>query len=298
MHFAKKWTEILYYAHNLPHELFDGKEAYFREVPFFYHEFYHVAHFIRKYLYLWEIKHVPRIATNSKMNQRFLMDWSGRTDIDVLYPPVNTLRFRPVKKKVPYVIQEHANSETTIAKEIRDYYISFARITEDKQVEKVVHAFVHMPDKPLIVLFHPTDPAREKAMKLASGSNNIFFLSETDEMRRSAIISSAIASFALWKNEDFGSITLESMACGVPVIANNAGGYRETIIQWRTGFFLEPYFAVYDIMQNVEKLTAEKSLTMQKDCVERADEFSLEKFTPRLIQYFENYQRKKDLFTP
>lgn len=40
-------------------------------------------------------------------------------------------------------------------------------------------------------------------------------------------------------NEPFGLIPLEAMACGVPVIAVNEGGYKETIRNEKTGFLVE-----------------------------------------------------------
>lgn len=43
---------------------------------------------------------------------------------------------------------------------------------------------------------------------------------------------------ALNRNEPFGLIPLEAMACGVPVIAVNEGGYKESVIDNKTGFLI------------------------------------------------------------
>jgi len=43
---------------------------------------------------------------------------------------------------------------------------------------------------------------------------------------------------ALSRNEPFGLIPLESMACGVPVIAVSEGGYAESTINGKTGFLI------------------------------------------------------------
>jgi glycosyltransferase involved in cell wall biosynthesis len=40
-------------------------------------------------------------------------------------------------------------------------------------------------------------------------------------------------------DEPFGLVPLESMACGTPVLAVNEGGYKETIINGKTGYLLE-----------------------------------------------------------
>ena len=44
---------------------------------------------------------------------------------------------------------------------------------------------------------------------------------------------------ALNYNEPFGLIPLEAMSCGIPVIGVNEGGYRESIINGKTGYLIE-----------------------------------------------------------
>jgi glycosyltransferase involved in cell wall biosynthesis len=219
IHIAKPGTETLFYANSLPHMLFDERKEYLSTVPFFYHEFYRIGLFIRKWLYIWDVKTAKKVATNTLENKNWLEKWTKRTDINVISPPINMLRFRPVKEKLPYIIQEHSNVETTLEREVRDYYVSAVRITEKKQVDKIVHAFIHMPDKKLIILYNPTDPDIERVMQIARGSNNIFFINEPGEMKRSLIISGAVATFSVAREEDFGISAVESMACGIPVIA-------------------------------------------------------------------------------
>ena len=43
---------------------------------------------------------------------------------------------------------------------------------------------------------------------------------------------------ALSKNEPFGLIPIEAMSCGVPVIAVNEGGYKESVIDGKTGYLI------------------------------------------------------------
>jgi glycosyltransferase involved in cell wall biosynthesis len=203
VHLTEKNVKTFYYAHNLPHELFDGRKEYMKRVPFFYHEFYMIALFVRKYLFLYEMRKIGKIMTNSLHNKKFLEEWTGRQDIEILYPPVNMLRFRPVRQKSPFIIQEHNNVESVIKREIPDYYISIARLTEKKRVGDIIHAFRHMPDKNLIVLYNPDDPDKEHVMKEAVGCNNIFFYHEPHDMNMAKIIASSVASITLAKEANF-----------------------------------------------------------------------------------------------
>lgn len=249
VHLTEKNVKTFYYAHNLPHELFDGRKEYMKRVPFFYHEFYMIALFVRKYLFLYEMRKIGKILTNSLHNKKFLEEWTGRQDIEILYPPVNMLRFRPVRDKKPYIIEEHNNVESMIKKEIAEYYISFARLTEKKRIDKIVHAFVHMPEKNLIIIYNPDDPDKERIMKMAMGCNNIFFHYEPSDMKMAQIVASSIASISVAKDEDFGSTATESMSCGIPLIAVDEGGFQDTVVNGKTGILMPPDFTLYQIME-------------------------------------------------
>ncbi len=43
---------------------------------------------------------------------------------------------------------------------------------------------------------------------------------------------------ALNSNEPFGLIPLEAMACGIPVIAVDEGGYKESVVHEKTGYLI------------------------------------------------------------
>lgn len=59
-------------------------------------------------------------------------------------------------------------------------------------------------------------------------------------------------------NEPFGFIPLEAMSCGVPVIAANSGGYRETVLNNKTGYLIN--FSVNDLYQALKNILSNENL--------------------------------------
>lgn len=66
---------------------------------------------------------------------------------------------------------------------------------------------------------------------------------------------------ALNQNEPFGLIPLEAISCGTPVIAVNTGGYRESVIDGKTGFLIsrEPK----ELYNKINKVIKNESLRNQ-----------------------------------
>jgi glycosyltransferase involved in cell wall biosynthesis len=62
---------------------------------------------------------------------------------------------------------------------------------------------------------------------------------ELDEKALRETYQQAIVTLCLDRSEPFGLIPLEAMACGIPVIAVDEGGYRETVVDSQTGFLVE-----------------------------------------------------------
>lgn len=59
-------------------------------------------------------------------------------------------------------------------------------------------------------------------------------------------------------NEPFGLVPLEAGACGIPVIAVNEGGYKESIVHGKTGFLIER--SPQKLAETIEKLMRSPSL--------------------------------------
>ncbi|MBI2621725.1 MAG: glycosyltransferase [Candidatus Levybacteria bacterium] len=65
----------------------------------------------------------------------------------------------------------------------------------------------------------------------------------------------------LAKGEPFGLIPLEAAACGIPVIALNNGGYREIVIEGKTGFLVDGILKV--LRQKIKLLLSDEKLRVK-----------------------------------
>mgnify|MGYP000993762190 FL=1 len=73
---------------------------------------------------------------------------------------------------------------------------------------------------------------------------------------------------------------IESMACGVPVIGADEGGLRETIIDSETGLLIDVNRE--NLKTAIRKMTPVYAESLRIKCVERAGDFSLEKFDSKI----------------
>lgn len=70
-------------------------------------------------------------------------------------------------------------------------------------------------------------------------------------------------------NEPFGSVAIEAMSCGVPVIAVNEGGHKETVVDGKTGFLVKRNSGILAqrILDILDDRTLSKNLSAQSRIV-------------------------------
>ena len=94
------------------------------------------------------------------------------------------------------------------------------------------------------------------------------------------------------KDVTFGLVTAEAMACGTPAIVLK-GTAGEEIVDERTGFVVQDYYQVIDIIPNLRKLNKEN---MAKLCRERVLQMfdSRKQFQKFLDLYNQLLQNRKN----
>jgi glycosyltransferase involved in cell wall biosynthesis len=280
---VKSWTPTFYYAHSISRHLFDQYELYLSKVSNIIKPFYQLfAYFLRK-LYIQEIKKIWTIFVNSRKNKERMKEWIGRDDAIILYPPVDIQKFSPTDENT--LLQTIAIEWISISN--KDYYVSFSRLTHAKRIDIIINAFKEIPDKKVLILYGENDSQKNEFMKLGEWYQNIIFHSLKNNEHLPHIISGALASIAISQEEDFGMVAIESMACGVPVIAVDEWGYRESILEGGTGFFISGEWLKENLINTIQTLQKENLNSMKEDCIKRAQDFSIEKFREQLLHYLQ-----------
>lgn len=258
---CSKGTKKIYYCHTPPRYLYDLHDLYLKKVPSLLRIPFKIACFIFRAMYEKDVKKMDLVLTNSQNTKdrikKFL--WIDST---ILYPPVDTTIFKYLWQK--------------------DYYLSFARLSTVKRVDRIVEAFKQMPDKKLIVIYGENDPQRQEIFDLADGCTNIEFKTLPWNVWFTDYIGNCIATIYIPVDEDFWMSPVESMSAWKPVLWVNDWWLKETIIDWKTWYLIDKEAKVEDIIETVKKLTPEKCIDMRGNCEKRANDFWLEDFEEKL----------------
>ena len=167
------------------------------------------------------------------------------------------------------------------------YYLSFSRLTHAKRIDTIIRAFAQMPEKNIIILYGENDSQWDEFMRLGEWYPNIIFHKLSDNNHLPHIISGSIASICISENEDFGMVAIESMACGVPVIAVDEWGYRESMVVGETGYLVESENLENNLVEIVKNTSPETLKNMEQDCRDRALDFSLTAMNTSIAQYIQ-----------
>lgn len=251
----------VYYCHTPPRYLYDLKEEYYKKVNIFIKPFFLILVYFFKKMYKYDITKIDLLLTNSENTKKRIKHFLWK-DAIVLYPPVDMEQFKFLWQK--------------------DYYLSFARLSDAKRVDKIIEAFKKIPNKKLIVIYWENDPQKDYIFDLAFNFKNIEFVTLVWNMWFTNYIGNCIATIYIPVDEDFWMSPIESMAAWKPVLWVNEWWLKETIIDKKTWLLINNWNDIWEIINWINYLTKEKCLLMKKDCENRAKEFSLEKFDKKL----------------
>lgn len=248
-----------YYCHTPPRYMYDWRSRYMAQTPAFARPALSITIDLLRKRYESSLRQMDVILANSESVRRRLNKYLGM-DAVVIYPPIDSAKFRWV--------------------ECGNYFISLARLQPQKRVDRIIEAFLHLPDQKLIIASGGSDEARLK--RFVGNAPNIVFVGWQSDEQLCRLIGGARAALYLAEDEDFGMSPVEAMAAGKPVIGVREGGLVETIIDGETGVLLSPDFSRQSLIDAIVAMSKKSVLAMRQPCEQRALSFSKEKFLKQI----------------
>lgn len=221
-----------------------------------------VGHFMRMYDFAASQRVDYFIANSEEVQARIKKFY--RCESVVIYPPVSLPKIPQVKRG--------------------DYYFIVSRIVGGKGLDLAVEAASKLGIK-LKIAGAPAGYYTEhkKLAKMAKG--NIEFLGHVTDEELVKLYAGAKAFFALSADEDFGITPVEAMLCGTPVIAYYGGGYKETVVDGKTGVFFRSLTAE-SLMEAIKKF--ERMKISSDECKKQAEKFSKERFEKEIRAFVQS----------
>ncbi|KKU73302.1 MAG: Glycosyl transferase group 1 [Candidatus Amesbacteria bacterium GW2011_GWB1_47_26] len=218
-----------------------------------------VGHFLRMYDFR-QAQKVDIFAANSKNVAERIEKFYRRKSV-VVYPPVEVISPSSVP---PLKLRGGKGGDM-------GYYLIVSRLVGGKGIEMAVEA------------------AKKYGFKLKiagefAGYNKfpIFnFLGRVNEEEKARLMTGAKGFLALAKDEDFGMTPVEAQMCGTPVIAFNGGGYRESVVDSKTGVLFDDY-SVEGLGEAIKRF---ENLKLEiRNLKRHARKFSKENFKRQMIE--------------
>lgn len=194
----------------------------------------------------------PDILIANSKNVQKRIDKYYRREARVIYPPVDTARFRV-----------HPGFE--------NYFLIISTLTPYKKIDLAVHLFNKIHKRLVII----GDGSYRKYLERIAGPTIDILGFKPDSVVDEFLANCRALIFP--GEEDFGIVPVEAMACGKPVLAYGKGGLLETVVPGVTGeFFYEDNLASME--DGLARLLHNEYKYNSKVIRKRAEEFSKERF--------------------
>lgn len=201
------------------------------------------------------------LAISENVRSR-IKKYYGR-DSEVIYPPADTEKWKI------------ENGKWKMGK----FFLIVSRLVAYKKIDIVVRAFNEL-GLPLKIVGIGGEMGRLKKM----AKNNIEFLGYLTDRELVGYYQNCQAVI-FPQEEDFGLVPLEAQSCGRPVIAFQAGGALETIVEKQTGLFFRPQTigALAKVVRKFEKMRFDPEV-----CRRNALKFDSEMFKKKFKAFIED----------
>lgn len=265
---AVKNKPNIWYVHSPIREIWDSyKFVRNNLVPFPLRPVFDIWVYLNRFLNKKHIKNVDKLVANSHNVSDRIKKFLNRESI-IIHPPINTKDF----------YTENKNDS---------YWLSVNRLFSNKRVEMQLEAFRKMPGEKLIIV-----GSFEKSKHFVEYSNkikemcpeNIEIIHWANYDQLTEIYKNCLGFITTAQDEDFGMTAVEVMASGKPVIAPNEGGYKETVIQNKTGILIDEINSdkIIDAVNVIKSNLYLNQDFYYQNCIDRAKGFDTEIFISKI----------------
>ncbi len=272
---TKPETKFIVYYHSPARYLWDWTNEYKKDIGFDKWLKWYILNKLFLSLRMWDVIASSRVdinLANSKNSASRVQKYYRKT-CEILYPPIETKRFKKEINKVwvlETILSSWTNVKDPLSKVItkksssRDssllsewqtvnnitYYIIISALTEFKKIEIAIEWFNKMPDKNLVIIW---DWNYRETLKNKVNWNNIIFTWARYSDELVELVQWSLGLIFPWE-EDFWIVPIEAMAAGKPIFAYAWGWLLETVIDNKTWSFFQdktwydfvPKFAEFD----------------------------------------------------
>lgn len=215
-----KNTKVICYCHTPPRFLYGFKTGYDWKKNIFVRIYGEVIGYFLRIFDKATTRNINYWIANSKNVQARIKKFYDK-ESTVIYPPVD--------------VEEIMKATKNIKKE--NYFLIAARLVGSKGLIETVGLANKLNINLRIVGSADGFTSVEDYLKRIGGEN-VEFLGRVSDEKLWRLYAGAKGFIALAKDEDFGMTVVEAQAAGTRVIAFNGGGFRESVIDGKTGILI------------------------------------------------------------
>jgi len=280
-----KNTKVVCYCHTPPRFLYGFKTGYDWKKNIIVRIY---GEIIGWYLRIYDKATAQRInywIANSRNVAERIMRFYGKESV-VIYPPVT------VSHRESSFLRGPASQSASLSGSLdaKPYFLTVSRLVGSKGLVETVKLANRLNFHLKVVGSADGFTSVEDHLKKI-GRENVEFLGRVSDKELWDLYKNAKGFIALARDEDFGLTVVEAQAAGVPVIAFNGGGFRESVVDGKTGILINDLKerTLENAIKKFERMKWNKRVILKN-----TERFSKQNFIRDFKEYINSCMRQHD----